>query len=78
MFNRFGFAAIALAFAVVSMPAVSEAGHVRTARPSCAVTKMFHRRAVTPVVRTVRVKRVEPFARLRKMFVRTHTRLVRR
>lgn len=83
MFKRLGLAAIAMAFAVVSMPAASEAGHFkRSARPACGLTKLFHRvhrapRVVAPVVhvRPVRMKRVDPFARLRKMFAEKRARL---
>lgn len=58
MFKRFTLAAVAAAFAVVSMPVASEAGHTkREARPAhakCAITQMMTR------VRAPRVAHVRP------------------
>lgn len=65
MFKRMGMVAAAAAFAVVVMPAASEAGshHKREARSDCVVTKMFERvarhteRAAHSVVHHVRAVR---------------------
>ena len=58
MFKRFTLAAVAAAFAVMSMPVASEAGHMkREARPAhakCAITHMMTR------VRAPRVAHVRP------------------
>ncbi|MCB1519532.1 MAG: hypothetical protein KDJ37_03030 [Hyphomicrobiaceae bacterium] len=65
MFKRVTMAAIAAAFAIVSMPAASEAGHhQRSARPACELTKMLNRvvhrteRAMHRIVRPVAVRPV--------------------
>ena len=58
MFKRFTLAAVAAAFAVLSMPAASEAGHMkreaRPARATCALTHMMTRIARAPRVALVR------------------------